>query len=148
MISFEKYFNKYQKINTSIIESFLRLNSIRPTRQRVFLVAILAREKESHFSVNDIFQKSSQKGLKMAAGTIYNSLKKFKNKGLIKEVVIDSENRFYDTNTKPHHHFYIEKENKLIDIDPESIKLKEIPLLPKNKEINGIDIIIRLDQKN
>ena len=83
----------------------------------------------------------------MAAGTIYNSLKKFKNKGLIKEVVIDSENRFYDTNTKPHHHFYIEKENKLIDINSESIKLKKIPFLPKNKEVSGIDIIIRLDKK-
>ena len=148
MVRFNSYFNKYKKISNGTIESFLRLNSIRPTRQRVMLVDILASEKESHFTVSDIFQKTAKRGLKMATGTIYNSLNKFKNKGLIKEVVIDSEHRFYDTNTGSHHHFYLEEENRLIDIDSKSIKLKKIPFLPKNKEVSGIDIVIRLEQKS
>ena len=148
MANFCDYFDKYKKITTSRAESFLRLNNIKPTKQRAILVKILANGKKSHFSVNDIQKYASKNNVKIATGTIYNFLNKFEKKGLIKEVVIDSENRFYDTNTIPHYHFYLEKEKKLIDIDSRSIKFKKLPYLPKNKEICGINIIVRLEKSS
>ena len=68
----------------------------------------------------------------------------FADKGLIKQVIVDSRYVFYDSNTEPHHHFYIEDTGLLHDIDNEAMLVNEVPNLPKNTVQSGIDVVIRV----
>ena len=98
-----------------------------------------------HFSVNDLVNilenKSSEK---ISLATIYNTIHAFKNKGYLKEILLNSDKSYFDTNVSNHHHFFNESTNELIDLeesDVENIKLKKT--LP-GKKIKSIEVLVKI----
>ena len=53
----------------------------------------------------------------VSLATIYNTLHQFTEAGLLREVAVDGAKTYFDTNTSDHHHFFVEGENVLQDID-------------------------------
>jgi Fur family iron response transcriptional regulator len=51
---------------------------------------------------------------------------------------------FYDSNTSTHHHFYNADTGDLMDIDPATIKIEDLPSLPAGTVAEGVDVIIRI----
>ena len=45
----------------------------------------------------------------------------FKERGYLKEISINSNKSYFDTNVTNHHHFYDEEKNQLIDCDENDI---------------------------
>ncbi len=122
--------------NCNFIEK-LREVGLRPTKQRVKMCEVLYnREKTFHFTINDLAKILSEKmGEKISLATVYNTVHAFEKKGYLKEISINSDKSYFDTNTSIHHHFYDEDTHELIDcnendIDP--VNVKKI-LLEKNK---------------
>ena len=54
----------------------------------------------------------------------------------------------FDTNVQHHHHFFIESTGELIDIDPKDVFVSKFPKIPKGYKSSGIDIIMKLKDKN
>ena len=130
--------------------SKLREIGIRPTKQRVKICEILFnREKTFHFTINDLVKKISEEmNEKISLATVYNTVHAFQKKSYLKEISINSDKTYYDTNTSVHHHFYDEETHELIDCDEndiDSINLKKnIP----GKKIKSIEVLIKVASDN
>ena len=80
----------------------------------------------------------------VSKATVYNTLGLFASKGLLSEVIVDPTKVFYDSNTSDHHHFYAMDSGELMDIEGDSLRLENMPVLPEGTEAEGIDIVIRV----
>ena len=124
----------------------LRNSGLRPTKQRIKICEILFGGKETfHFSINELSKIISQKtNEKISLATIYNTVHAFLGKGYLKQIAVNSEQSYYDTNIEDHHHFYDEDKNQLIDIhdsDVEPVKInKKIP----GKKITSIEVLVKV----
>ena len=123
---------------------------LRPTKQRVKICELLfLREKTFHFTINDLVKKISEEmNEKISLATVYNTVHAFQKKGHLKEIAINSDKTYYDTNTSIHHHFYDVETYELIDcdendIDPINLK-KNIP----GKKINSVEVLIKVASDN
>ena len=135
--------------NNTHFEEKLRSVGLRPTKQRLKMCEILFdRKKTFHFTIEDL-RKILKKKLdtKISQATIYNTINAFKNKGYIKEISLNSDKTYFDTNVTNHHHFYNETTNELIDFhdkDVEEIKLrKNLP----GKKIKSIEVLVKVSNK-
>ena len=119
--------------NCNFIEK-LRELGLRPTKQRVKMCEVLFnREKTFHFTINDLAKMLSEKmGEKISLATVYNTVHAFEKKGYLKEISINSNKSYFDTNTSIHHHFYDEDTHELIDCDENDVD-------PVNVKKNIID---------
>ena len=128
----------------------LRETGLRPTKQRVKICELLfLREKTFHFTINDLVKKiSNEMNEKISLATVYNTVHAFQKKGYLKEIAINSDKTYYDTNTSIHHHFYDEETHELIDCnenDIDSINLKRN--LP-GKKIKSVEVLIKIANDN
>ncbi len=124
----------------------LRSSGLRATRQRIEICKVLYdREKTFHFTINDlvkILQRKSKEEISLA--TIYNTVCAFKNKNYLKEIFINTNKSYFDTNVSNHHHFFNESTEELIDLknsDVEKVKIKrKIP----GKKIKSVEVLVRV----
>ena len=128
----------------------LREIGLRPTKQRVKICELLfLKDKTFHFTINDLVKKiSNEMNEKISLATVYNTVHVFQKKGHLKEIAINSDKTYYDTNTSVHHHFYDEETQELIDCgedDIDSINLKKnIP----GKQIKSVEVLIKVASDN
>jgi Fur family iron response transcriptional regulator len=123
--------------NMNFIEK-LRETGLRPTKQRVKICEILFnREKTFHFTINDLAKKISEElNEKISLATVYNTVHALQKKGYLKEISINSDKSYFDTNTSVHHHFYDEDTQQLIDCDENEIETVNV-----KKNITGKKLI-------
>ena len=116
---------------------------IRPTKQRMILAKLLFENGDRHISAEEIYKEVKKEDRKISLATIYNTLKQFRNIGLLKELIVDQNRSIYCTNHDSHYHLYIEDEGKLIDIPQKNVDLN-IPQIPACLKLHNIDVIIRV----
>ena len=135
--------------NCNFIEK-LREVGLRPTKQRVKMCEVLYnREKTFHFTINDLVKLLSEKmNQKISLATVYNTVHAFKTKGYLKEISINSDKSYFDTNTTNHHHFFDEDTNELIDCDDEVIERVNIKKNVTGKKINSVEVLIKVASDN
>ena len=131
--------------NCNFIEK-LRELGLRPTKQRVKLCELLFnREKTFHFTINDLAKMLSEKmGEKISLATVYNTVHAFEKKGYLKEISINSDKSYFDTNTSIHHHFYDEDTHELIDCNENDIDPVNVKKNITGKKINSVEVLIKV----
>ena len=135
--------------NNSVFEEKLRSSGLRPTKQRIQICEILFnRNTTFHFTIKDLAKiLRSSLSNKVSLATIYNTVHAFKKKGYLKEISINSDKSYFDTNTSVHHHFYDEDTNQLIDCDQNDIERINIKKNVTGKKINSIEVLIKVANK-
>ena len=135
--------------NNTHFEEKLRSAGLRTTKQRLKICEVLFNRKETfHFNVEDlkkILKKKLDTNISLA--TVYNTINAFKSKGYIKEISLNTDKTYFDTNVTSHHHFYNVTTGELIDFhdkDVEEIKLKKN--LP-GKKIKSIEVLVKIANK-
>ena len=85
----------------------LRSSRLRPTKQRLKICEVLFdRDNTFHFTINDLAKNISEVlNEKISLATVYNTVHAFKYKGYLKEISINSDKSYFDTNRTNHHHF-------------------------------------------
>jgi len=128
----------------------LRLSGLRPTKQRLKICEVLFnREKTFHFTINDLAKNISEKlNEKISLATVYNTVHAFKNHGYLKEISINSDKSYFDTNIKHHHHFFDEDTNELIDCDEQIIENPNIRKNITGKKIKSVEVLIKVATDN
>ena len=131
----------------SIYAKKLRNSGLRPTKQRIKICeALFDTEKTFHFSINDLSNivnnKSSQK---ISLATIYNTVHAVKEKGYLKQIPLNANQAYFDTNISDHHHFYDEKEKKLIDLDNSDVGPINIYKKINGKKIKSVEVLVKLE---
>ena len=137
----KKYLNFIEK---------LRETGLRPTKQRVKICEVLFnRDKTFHFTINDLVKKISEElNEKISLATVYNTVHALQKKGYLKEISINSDKSYFDTNTTIHHHFYDEDTHQLIDCDENEIENVNIKNNITGKKINSVEVLVRVASDN
>ena len=132
-------------LNTDFIKK-LRNSGLRPTKQRLKICEVLFdTEKTFHFTINDLVKIIGEKlSQKISLATVYNTIHAFKKKGYLKEISINSDKNYFDTNTSIHHHFYDEDTNELIDCDVNAIDSVNVKNNITGKKINSVEVLIKV----
>ena len=128
----------------------LRNSGLRPTKQRLKICEVLfERDKTFHFSINDLIKiLKDNHNEKISLATVYNTVHAFKNKGYLKEISINSDKSYFDTNTTNHHHFFDQDTNELIDCTDEVIETPKIKNNISGKKINSVEVLIKVATDN
>ena len=135
--------------NTEFIDK-LRSSGLRPTKQRLKICeALFNRDHTFHFTINDLAKNiSDQLNEKISLATVYNTVHAFKNKGYLKEISINGDKSYFDTNVSNHHHFFDEDTNELIDCDDQIIENPNIRKNITGKKIKSVEVLIKVATDN
>ena len=130
--------------------SKLRETGLRPTKQRVKICELLfLREKTFHFTINDLAKKiAGEMNEKISLATVYNTVHAFQKKGYLKEIAINSDKTYYDTNTSIHHHFYDDETHELIDCNENDIDSINVKKNIPGKKIKSLEVLIKVASDN
>ncbi|MFC5385106.1 iron response transcriptional regulator IrrA [Aquamicrobium segne] len=131
----------------SAVDKRVRDAGLRPTRQRVALAELLFAKGDRHLSAEELHEEALEAGVPVSLATVYNSLHQFTEAGLLRILAVEGSKTYFDTNTSDHHHFYIEGENRIFDVEGEAMTVNNLPRPPDGMEIANIDIVIRLRPK-
>jgi len=135
-------------LKTNFIEK-LRNSGLRPTKQRLKICDVLFNtEKTFHFTVNDLSKIISEKlNQKISLATIYNTVHAFKKKGYLKEISMNSDKTYFDTNTSHHHHFFDSSTKELIDLSDDQVEKIKINKALPGKKISSVEILVKVENE-
>jgi Fur family transcriptional regulator, iron response regulator len=136
--------------NLNIYKEKLRESGLRPTKQRLKISEVLfSTEKTFHFTINDLTKIIEEKlSEKISLATVYNTVHAFKKKGYLKEISINSDKSYFDTNITEHHHFFDEDTNELIDCGYDEIDSVNIKRNITGKKIKSVEVLIKVATDN
>ena len=125
----------------------LRNSGLRPTKQRLQICEVLFDTKKTfHFTINELNQKiKKQINSKISLATIYNTVHAFEKKGYLKQIPINSNQTYFDTNVSHHHHFYDLKDEKLIDLENSDVGPINILKKINGKKIKSVEVLVKLE---
>ncbi len=113
------------------LKGMLRDAGLRPTRQRVALGWMLFGRGDRHVSAEALHEEALKARVPVSLATVYNTLHQFKEAGLLRQVAMEGAKTYFDTNTSDHHHFFIEGEERMIDIPAPASTSPPCPSRPK-----------------
>tara|TARA_B100000575_G_C22695107_1_gene420988 strand:+ start:60 stop:458 length:399 start_codon:yes stop_codon:yes gene_type:complete len=125
----------------------LRKSGLRPTQQRLQICKILFEPKKTfHFTINDLTQKIKKKiNTNISLATVYNTVHTFEQKGYLKQIPINSNQTYFDTNITDHHHFFDLKDEKLIDLENADVGPINIKKKINGKKIKSVEVLVKLE---
>ncbi len=129
------------------VTGMLRGAGLRPTRQRVALAELLYSQGNRHISAEVLHEEAILANVPVSLATVYNTLHQFTEVGLLREIAVEGTKTYFDTNTSEHHHFFLEDENRVIDIPDSSLTLDNLPVPPEGMEISRVEVVVRLRKK-
>jgi Fur family iron response transcriptional regulator len=119
---------------------------ISPTRQRVEIAEFLF-QRPQHLSAEKILEGVIREGKRVSRATVYNTMGLFAQKGVVREVLIDRERVFYDSNPQAHQHLYNVDTGELSDVYDVSVGIAAEPRLPDGLRIIDTDVVYKVTAK-
>lgn len=126
-----------------ILKTKLSDAGLRPTRQRLALGRLLF-ARDRHVTAEGLHDEASKAGEAVSLATVYNTLNQFRDAGLLREVSVEGARAYFDTRTDDHHHFFIEAEDRIVDIPAGEVRLAALPQAPAGHEIERVEVVVRL----
>jgi Fur family iron response transcriptional regulator len=130
-------------MSKSDILTMLKNHGVMPTPQRMEVAEVLL-DRAQHLSADQIMDRLRDAGSQVSKATVYNTLKLFCEKSLVKEVNVDPSRKFYDSTTSAHHHFYHMDTGQLSDIPADQVSIMSLPDLPVGTEQESVEVLIRV----
>lgn len=132
----------------SDLNAKLDQHGLRPTKQRLQLAELLfSGGQPRHFTADELFEEARRAGHQISLATIYNSLNAFSQAGMIREISVEGQRSFYDTNTDAHPHFLNVTTGEVFDADAGSIEVVYHGRPPDGMVVTGIDVVLRVAPK-
>ncbi len=119
---------------------------ISPTRQRVEIAEFLF-QRPQHLSAEKILDGVTDAGNRVSRATVYNTMGLFSRKGVVREILIDRERVFYDSNTEAHQHLYNVDTGELSDVFDAEVNMVTEPELPDGVRIISTDIVYKVTSR-
>jgi len=135
-------------INNDFVNK-LRNSGLRPTKQRLRICEVLFNtEKTFHFTINDLSKIIEEKlDEKISLATVYNTVHAFKKKGYLKEISMNSDKTYFDTNISHHHHFFDTSTKELTDLSDEQVEKIKINKALPGKKISSVEILVKVENE-
>jgi Fur family transcriptional regulator, iron response regulator len=124
----------------------LESGGLKATRQRLDIARVLF-ARHQHLSADQILATINKDGGELSKATVYNTLKLFVQKRMIREVIVDPERIFYDSNTGAHHHLFDTESGEIIDIAADGVQILGLPELPEGMVREAVDVVVRMRRR-
>jgi Fur family iron response transcriptional regulator len=128
--------------HTKIVE-LLREHGIQTTHQRIAIAEVLL-ARPQHLSADQVLAMVNHEQRHVSKATVYNTLALFTRRGLIREIIADPERTFYDSNTRPHHHFYNVDSGEISDVRAHDIHVEFTGRLPEGTKLEDLEVVVRI----
>jgi len=125
------------------VGSHLRRHGIYPTGQRLAIAKVLL-PRHQHVTAYELYAQLRSTGVQLSKATVYNTLNLFAEKGLVREIVVDGNHTYFDSNPAPHHHFYNVDDNVLIDMPNPVCELVPDMELPKGTQLDEVEVVVKI----
>lgn len=136
---------KFPLARSEVIE-LLQRHGVTPTRQRIEIAGFMY-QRPQHLSAEKILEGVNSEGHRVSRATVYNTMGLFTDKGLVREVLIDRERVFYDSNISEHFHIYDLDSGELRDVMGAQVEMIKTPELPDGVRIVDTDVIFKVTGK-
>ncbi len=124
----------------------LQSAGVAPTLQRVAIAEVLFAHP-IHLRADEVLARVKETLPDVSRATVYNTLRVFREAGLVKELLVDAERVIYDSNTEPHFHLYDVDTGEVRDVWAEELQVVGVPKLPDGLELEQVDVVIRVRGK-
>ncbi len=118
---------------------------LRMSKQRMAVLEFFEENKEGHFSLNEIYEKISQKNKNISFTSIYRACKLLEKLGLIRHISFEERHIHYESNLTPHLHYQCLICGKIIEESPEWLRelkkkldIKDFLITSYRIQIHGI----------
>lgn len=125
------------------ISEQLQRAGVPPTLQRMAIAEVLL-VRPVHLRADEVLDRVRQILPDMSRATVYNTLKIFREAGLVKELLVDAERIVFDSNTAPHFHLYDVDSGTVLDVSADELQVVGSPTLPNGLELEQVDVVIRV----
>ena len=124
-----------------MIAEQLTTAGIRPTAQRLAIAEFVLRST-AHPSADEVFDAVNEKFPTISTATVYNTLKLFTEKQLLKQLHLRDDRIIYDPNVTRHHHFVDVETGEIHDIERGAIDVCRIQEL-SNLDVEDYEVVLR-----
>ncbi len=121
----------------------LEAAGIRPTPQRLAIAKLLF-TGDKHVTADQVYDHVRSKKLNVSRATVYNTLNLFTERGLLREVYLDSTRAFFDTNLRPHFHLFYVDSGELVDVEDDELTGFFVGRLPQGVRFQDLDVVVRV----
>jgi Fur family transcriptional regulator, iron response regulator len=128
------------------LASRLQACGVRPTAQRLRVAAMLL-ERPQHMTAEQILAALRSSGSRISKATVYNTLNLFAAQGVVRQLAVDGDRAWFDSNVAPHYHFQDVETGQLTDLAPSEVRFERLPPPPAGMDYAGIDVVIRLKRR-
>jgi Fur family iron response transcriptional regulator len=132
-----------REVHREEISRRLVASGVFPTAQRID-VGLVTLARPQHLSADQIIAAIRAMGSRVSKATVYNTLKLFCERGLLRAVEVDPARQYYDSTINAHHHFYNVDTGEITDIPLDAVALNVGAALPPGTEHAGVDVVIRV----
>ncbi|MDX9716612.1 MAG: Fur family transcriptional regulator [Thauera sp.] len=121
----------------------LRKAGVPVTHQRIEIAKVLF-SAPVHLSADQVWANVRDLSPDVSRATVYNTLRLFSEKKMIRELFVDPQRVVYDSTTTPHHHLYNMDTGEVCDVADEELQVVGRPKLPEGVVLDEIDVIVRV----
>jgi Fur family transcriptional regulator, iron response regulator len=131
---------------SDLLASRLQACGVRPTAQRLRVASMLL-DRPQHMTAEQILAALRSAGSRISKATVYNTLNLFAAQGVVRQLAVDGDRAWFDSNVAPHYHFQDVETGQLTDLAPPEVRFERLPPPPQGMEYAGIDLVIRLRRR-
>lgn len=124
----------------------LRSVGVPVTQQRIEIARVLF-ARPVHLSADQVLERVRVNAPETSRATVYNTLRLFREKNLVRELIVDPDRVVFDSNTDPHYHLYDVDTGEVRDVAADELTVVGVPHLPEGIELEQVDVIIRVRGK-
>lgn len=125
----------------------LRQAGVPVTHQRIEIARVLF-SAPVHLSADQVWANVRELSPDVSRATVYNTLRLFSEKQMIRELFVDPQRVVYDSTTTPHYHLYNMDTGEVRDIADDELQLVGAPVLPEGVVLEEIDVIVRVRNRH
>jgi Fur family iron response transcriptional regulator len=129
------------------LASRLQACGVRPTSQRLRVASMLL-GRPQHMTAEHILAALRAAGCRISKATVYNTLNLFAAQGVIRQLAVDGDRAWFDSNVAPHYHFQDVETGQLTDLAPSEVGFERLPPPPDGMDYAGIDVVLRLKRRS
>jgi len=111
----------------------LERHGIKPSAQRV-AIARYVLHTQDHPSADEVWREVRRAFPIVSRATVYNTLKLFVEKGLLRQLVLTEGRLVFDPKVDKHHHFIDEDSGKIYDLPWEAMQVSRV------EQLEGFDV--------
>ena len=112
----------------------LRSVGLPVTQQRIEIARVLFAHPV-HLSADQVLERVRVQAPDTSRATVYNTLRLFCEKKLVRELIVDRDRAVFDSNATAHHHLYDVDTGQVPDLADDALQVSGVPLLPRGNRM-------------